>query len=123
VGEIFYLNLRENDLYGWESKKNKFLVKSIIKGIKNGDEFPPVSVHKTITNRFFISKIKKLDNGVIDGGHHRAIAHYKMKKLLKCELFDGEPALWFDYVHIKDIKLERDRIGYNFQKQKFPDYI
>jgi hypothetical protein len=123
MGKIVYLDLRKNDLYGWEHSKNKLLVNAIKRGIRKKDKFPAVSIYKTIENKFYISQEKILEEfDLVDGGHHRAIAHYQMKKPLKCEFVDEKTNCMENYIKIKDITLEKDELSYYLHKQMFPNY-
>jgi hypothetical protein len=103
--EIFYLDLHKNELYGWEPLKNKERIDSIVDGIRKNDNFPAVPVHRTIDNQFFLSKNILLESGLIDGGHHRAVAHYITRKPLKCKLIDGQPRAKEYYLLIRDIQI------------------
>jgi hypothetical protein len=109
--KIFYLDLHINELYGWEKYKGLDYVTQMIEGIKRGNNFPPVPVLRTNNGLFYLSFNTKIPDNIflVDGGHNRAIAHYRARKPLKCMLLEGEPPLIhekFFYVPIRDITVE-----------------
>lgn len=84
LGSIVYLNLEFVTLYGFENGNSDIVIDSIIKGIENGDEFPPVFVVRFPDNSYrIVAETDPLDDTNY-GGHHRAIAHYIAGKPLKC---------------------------------------
>jgi hypothetical protein len=110
MDKIFYLDWTKHELYGWEAKKSGSAVDAIIRGIERGDDFPPVTVHEGEKNKFYISPLREASNGYVDGGHHRALGHYELRKPLKCELIEGGP-IWPDEmcIPISDIIIVDDR--------------
>ncbi|OGJ13210.1 hypothetical protein A3K82_01395 [Candidatus Pacearchaeota archaeon RBG_19FT_COMBO_34_9] len=113
--EIFYIDLHRTEVLGWEKEKSKLVVKAIIRGIKKGDEFPPVPVQR-IKDRFFLGD-----------GHHRAIGHYLANKPLKCELcrqifHDYNPELDNSLFPIKETVLVKDEGEYEIYVKQDKNY-
>ncbi len=82
----------------------------MIEELRRGNNFPPVPVLRTNNGLFYLSVDTGLPNDpfIIDGGHNRAIAHYQVRKPLKCMLLEGEPRFADDkffYVPIRDITM------------------
>ncbi|MEK6898608.1 MAG: hypothetical protein AABW79_00750 [Nanoarchaeota archaeon] len=109
--EIFFLDWNVDLLFGFENRVLSEGIESIRKGIALGDKIPPVIVEtyynpilqefENITGivdctgapdiDFDKSRIYRLSDSVIhpktlvlDGGHHRAVAHYLERKPLPC---------------------------------------
>lgn len=92
------LDLHAVHLRGWERRKNQFTVESICHAIDAGDALPPVPVVLGKYRRFGLFGEKEtayyLDMDIlcspdaerVDGGHHRAVAHWIKKKPLLCTL-------------------------------------
>lgn len=115
-GTIFYLDWDENELYGWEDNKNSLLVESIMRGIELGDDFPSVSVHED-EDIYLLSPLG------FDGGHHRAIAHMRMRQPLKCKLLLGRsPISLRQYGPLSEITLVANRTHYELRRKNFPAY-
>ncbi len=121
---IFYLDWKLDELVGWEEEKSGLVIEALIRGIAAGAEFPPVAVHSISANRYCISPLRETPDGLLDGGHCRAIAHYRTGTPLKCESLDGLPPVpeaW--EVPISDIRLVDDSGQYEEHKARFPDYL
>ena len=85
-GKTINLDIEKTILYGTRSYVNGYIVDSIVKGIEAGDSFPPIFVSKNSDGSYNIGLLcDKLDTSNY-GGHHRAIAHMRAKKNLKCLL-------------------------------------
>lgn len=109
MGEIVYLNLNSITLWGWERRKSLSSIEKMIRSIYAGIDFPAVPIKK-LNNDEYSLVIYWPDVEEIDGGHHRAIAHYKSNVPLKCELVDwGSPVILGgnvrDKLDIKEIEL------------------
>jgi|TARA_Y100000310_G_C20685867_1_gene818939 hypothetical protein len=89
IKNLFYLDLRICTIYGYENQKSIQVIESMIKGIKVGDKFPPVKLFHVKNLEFSLSSYQYTqdieNNPVIDGGHHRVIAHYIEDTPLLCE--------------------------------------
>ncbi len=87
--EELFLDLHKVELYGWEKYKSKNLVYSLLEGIEQGDNFPPVSV-VSARDFYYLDQLifdRRFSQGkVLDGGHTRAYAHYILKKPLRCSI-------------------------------------
>jgi len=113
MGKIFQLDLHANELFGWEGEKSKLVVKAIIKGIRKGDEFPPVPIQEA-NGRFYLYNS---NDELVQGGHHRAIGHYLAHKPLTCELMPGEPTeSGLRLIPIREIVLGEDLGNYKLYK-------
>ena len=103
IGEEFYLDLRKERVYGIESPRNSLVVAVMCEGIKLGHSFP-------------IVQVESCDDGsyVLQGGHHRALAHYlervSMKCIVECRLKKED---YSDFILLDDIVLQDtlDRFG------------
>ena len=72
-----FLDLDKNELLGWEAEKEDLVVDAIIRGIDQGDQFPPVHVNRIGENRYCLDPCHEFqDTGISDGGHNRAVGHY-----------------------------------------------
>lgn len=95
--KIIHLDLTKNVLIGWEKEKSDLVVKSMVRGIDAGDNFPAVPIifyggAYYIFPRNIEKKIGADSDFIglcVDGGHHRAVAHFIYPKPLKCD-FLGE---------------------------------
>jgi hypothetical protein len=101
-----YLDLRIVTLYGWEQYKSDKVILEIQDSILNGNDFNAVKVEMIDETTFQIAK-EKLNNNRLDGGHHRAYAHYLANKKLKCIITKRIPQLT-ETIKIKDIILVPD---------------
>ena len=81
-----YLDLHEVDLYGWEKRKSAEKIKEMLEGIANGSVFPAVPVFETTFGVLLLDPKVKFQNGFLDGGHHRAVAHYIAQVPLRCDI-------------------------------------
>ncbi len=123
MGKILFLDWNKHTLYGWERKKSRSVVDAIIKGIEAGYEFPAVPVHQEDDSTYYLSPLRETDDGLADGGHHRAIGHYLSRKPLKCELLYGGPIFPDEMcIAIQDIKIVDDTGDYEERKKRFPGY-
>ena len=50
MGETIKIDLHKSELFGFEREKSRLVVMSIMKGIQEGDEFPPVPIMKKMEN-------------------------------------------------------------------------
>ena len=95
---IIYLDLQQENLYGWEHRKLEKDVSAYAQAARNGAEFPPVPVQRVedgyelLTNVFKARTPGKPSESQRDGGHRRSLGHYLAKMPLKVEVVD-EPAL------------------------------
>ncbi|MBI4919270.1 hypothetical protein HY837_05020 [archaeon] len=118
LGEIIELDLEQVDLLGFQEEVVEEVVNSIIKGIKQGGNFPPVFVTKVDEKTYTINCKQDPSDDSNRGGHHRALAHYKTKTRLKCLITAYNPAenLSRFSIHIKDCKLKKDPEWYKLIK-------
>ncbi len=72
--EVF-LDLVRDNLYGWETPQSKQRVDKYLEALKDGAMFPAVAAYE-VDNDFYLTPTIELPNGLPDGGHHRAIAHF-----------------------------------------------
>jgi hypothetical protein len=106
--EIFYLDLHKNQLFGFQPWAQEKHIEDILEGISLGGNFPAVPVYRTLDGKFYLALDKRREDkpSVVDGGHHRAIAHYQARKPLKCKRLEGEPpSAPGHYIPIRDITL------------------
>lgn len=87
----FFLDWKKSSLFGFQEEVCDLLVDSIIKGIKQGDDFPAVPVARSASDpeKFYLARKAYVDyssGSSIDGGHHRAVAHYIEQHPLKCKV-------------------------------------
>jgi hypothetical protein len=119
-----YLDWSKDQLLGWEPEKSVDVVEAIVRGIKAGADFPAVPIHKVSENVYCLSPLRETKDGLLDGGHCRAIAHYLTGNPLKCELLGGLPPVpeaW--EILIEEISLVPDSGQYAEHKKRFPNYL
>ncbi|MFH1358550.1 MAG: hypothetical protein ABIH37_01540 [archaeon] len=112
-GREIFLDLDKVRLYGSETDaKSEKVIRAIIIGIYMGDMFPPVPVCQTKDGEF------ELLRSNYGGGHHRALAHYRAKRPLRCTLVNtcnnGQKRTF-----IRDIEIVEDskaRVSYSLKK-------
>ena len=98
----FCLDLHENELCGYEPVKSRLVVLAMEEGVKLRMKFPLVAVIKVAKKKYNIV-------AWWEGGHDRALAHYRQCGQLRCFLEDGNP--WGGdkcYFPIKEIILSDD---------------
>jgi len=101
------INPREQTIFGYEDRKSIEKIVSIMMGIVNGDDIPPVRL--TSFNEGVTFRIDPIDS--TDGGHHRCLAAYLLNVGLDFEVNFGKRE---DYqtdkrlIKIKNIKLISD---------------
>jgi hypothetical protein len=125
--DIVNLDLRVVDLYGFEHRKNKEILESMIFGIENGDTFPPVPVKKISESVYWLSadildKNTYSNSTYLDGGHHRALAHYIVGEPLSCFLVDNAGPVDIKYrKKIQDLVLVSNELEFK-KRQRLKYY-
>jgi hypothetical protein len=115
--DVFYIDLNEFDIYGWENPRNLQLVESLVEAIEAGDDIPPVLVNPYGDKAYELGCFVDPDDPSNKGGHHRVIAYHKLGKPVKCKLASMES--WpssAERIHIRDIDLEDNMDHYEFVK-------
>jgi len=124
--EVF-LDLNKVRLYGYESGKSDKVIDAVVRGIEQGDVFPPVIVCQVTEDEYLILRP--------DGGHNRAVGHYIANKPLRCivrdiddptegyvpdqKVRDFVEADWPERVFIGDVELvDDDKIVANYEHRK-----
>ena len=123
--QLITLDLRQVDLHGWETEKDRRCIDAIIEGIKAGDEFPPVPVRKIDDRTYVLATgfcILVGDDERVDGGHHRALGHYLAGVPLKCELFPNFLGASIPKHPISKIVLVEKPELYERKKKEFSSY-
>jgi len=89
----FYLDLNKVTLLGWEPVKFYDTISDLVDSIEEGKEFLSVPVRKIDDSTYsLVYGVKdRKHKFMIDGGHHRALAHYIINVPLKCELHPHHP--------------------------------
>jgi hypothetical protein len=121
-GEIVEIDLNQEDLFGWESRKSDLVIDALVRAIESGAKIPPIYVYSTERGFFLAPAIEDTRVRLSDGGHNRAVAHFIAGKPLKAEvLYGGEP-YEYDPINIRDIQIVDDS-GQLARRQKFdPNY-
>lgn len=90
--EEIFLDLHKVPLYGWEKQKSRERIDRFVHGLQEGEVFPPVFVWKIRNQGYNLDK-RRADplRKLIDGGHHRAIAHYLTQKVLRAIITEEVP--------------------------------
>ena len=70
------LDLQEVDLYGWEAWQSRRKVRQFVKALEAGAIFPAVAVESVAEAGYYLVPRVTNDLDRVDGGHHRAVAHY-----------------------------------------------
>jgi hypothetical protein len=70
------LDLREVTLYGWESHQSRRKIRRYVKALEAGAVFPAVAVELVPEAGYFLVPRITNDMDRVDGGHHRALAHF-----------------------------------------------
>lgn len=121
------IDLSKVDLYGWELSKSKWKVENLVQKINEGIELPPVSAYFIDENTYqltrdFITNENRIK--IKDGGHSRALAHYKANKPLELVVIGEKSEVdmgSFLEVNVRDIKLNDTKEAYqrflNLQKR------
>ena len=97
-------------MYGWEKYKSDKVIDYLISRIEACDEFPAVCVEKIEDDVYYLSRsmYNGLDTSNLNGGHHRAVAHYIANKPLKCIFIKkANRDIW--RINIKDIIIHDDK--------------
>jgi len=120
-GGEFYLDLNKNRLNGDHNGVMTLDVGLMVEGVELGHDFPAVDVSLGSDGSY------RIEN-TLDGGHHRAVAHYIAGKPLKCNLVERDGSWWADetYVHdVRDSRLYSDCFPDIFMKDldRFPDDV
>ena len=90
MDEEIWLDLHAEILYGFQASVSEEIVDSIIKGIKLGDVFPDVTVYRNDDNSYALAQsVTDPKTPFHDGGHARAVAHFKEHQPLRCALIDA----------------------------------
>lgn len=84
MGEIIYLDLEKIVLYVLQPYANRFKLDAIMRGINEGDKFPPIFVSENPDGSYDLECIEDPLDDNNYAGHHRAVAHLEAKKPLKC---------------------------------------
>lgn len=132
VKEIVYLDLKINQILGYERPKVREIVDSLKRGILNQDSIPAVNV-------FFENGVYKLcsnfkteaNNGNLhhDGGHHRSIAYCELEIpmpvfIYGTEIYSMSPLfdLTIGYIPLEEIPIISNKQEYERKKEIFPNY-
>ena len=128
---LFYLDWSRQNILGWEKKKSRQAVESIIRGIELGDEFPEVFVYQINETDFSIvgaNYVRAKNRAIKDGGHTRSKAHSIVNKPLLCRKVKNRPYVMPGYfdpygtINIQDIILVDDLQAFLAKKELFPNY-
>jgi len=89
---ITEIDLGKVRIYCFERFRNAFVVANMIRGIENGDIFPPVPILGDVQGEYQLingctSRRENPKYLTREGGHHRTLAHYKTNKPLTVEVF------------------------------------
>jgi len=84
------LDLNKVELRVFEREVYDVIVDNMIKDIEVGNEFPPVPVYRIGENCYCLTPGLRDERGFVEGGHHRAVAHYIANKPLRCRLVYGK---------------------------------
>jgi hypothetical protein len=107
AGAVYYLDFRNNELYGWEERKSKSVVASIAEQILNGQDIPPVKVFQRSNGIYELSSA--------DGGHNRALAYFILRRSLPV-IFSESPLEEPTPVNVRKIKLVEDLYATKFDQ-------
>jgi len=99
-----FLNLHKYELLGWEDGRSLLLVKCMREGIRLGHKFPAVNIIPKKNHTYQI--LTDFSVGGDLGGHHRAIAHYKERFSLRCNLFNKTESFCYSKIPIRKITLQ-----------------
>ncbi len=123
LGEIVDLDLEKVNLLGFEECVEE-VVDSMIKGIRQGDKFPPVFVTKVNDSTYVLNCKQDPTDDSNRGGHNRAVAHYKTKTPLKCIITSCNPdeKLSRFPVNIRSCKSKSDPNWYELLKKEDKRY-
>ncbi len=133
IWEIFFIDLNKVDLIGWERIKSIEVIDYLVQRIYAGDEFPPVPVSQVDDTTFHLySYLAIRKNELVDGGHHRAVAHYIAGKPLKVVLYSRRKRIeeFVEYrtpqrvvlTNIRDIVLVNAPGSFGSLKAEDPNY-
>ncbi len=123
MGELLWLDLEQVTLYGHEDGNSEEKINSIMKGIDLGDVFPPVFVRIISEDKYRLYfHFDPFDNTNF-GGHHRAIAHYRKKKPLKCVVVGVDTRSERARRDVKDLTVEsRGEKYFQWLQKNYPRY-
>lgn len=127
-GNLFYLDLSSTPLYGFEREQNDLTLDALIKAIERNIVLPPVPVFEFEGNYYLSSSAKiQISFGgkyleLLDGGHHRAVAHFIAKKPLLCKLVNEELDT-LKRLPIQDNVIVDDDGEYKGRKCAFKNYL
>ena len=114
------LDLHEVELYGWERLKSRKLIDCIRVGVERGDRFDPLYVWKVSEVEYCLDvrRVNQENIDELDGGHHRAYAHWLAHRPLPVLVTEEIPKqellayLEHDYFPITDILMAEDHLDH-----------
>ncbi|PIN88952.1 hypothetical protein COU57_06825 [Candidatus Pacearchaeota archaeon CG10_big_fil_rev_8_21_14_0_10_32_14] len=125
---IVWLDLQKVKLLGYEDGHSDKVLDSLVRGIENGNSFPPVPVFKLDEKTYALHSGKKVSLKYsgrvfnhVDGGHHRSLAHFIAQANLKCEIIDEIPDM-IGLIPIDKMTIVDDAGEYQKRKAAFPEY-
>lgn len=83
-GEETFLDLSQKKLFCFQEYVDKGIISKMLGSIMAGKEFPPVGVVKINDDTYSLTILINSETGGIDGGHHRAYAHFVAEEKLRC---------------------------------------
>ena len=98
------LNLRNHVVYGFQVGVYKTNVDDIRGKIRKGQKFERVNLTQEGDNFYFTFLVDD-KTGRIDGGHHRAYAHFLEGRVLPVRIIDGKYRAIFSKFRIRDWSL------------------
>jgi len=108
-GEEIFLDLSRVELLCFQKCVDRSIVSNMLEGIMFKKEFSPVGVTKIDNNTYSLTILADPDSGFMDGGHHRAYAHYFAGEELRCLLVPSKyRALHKPQITVRDIKIQNN---------------
>lgn len=100
------LDLHKVKLYGFQRKVVRQSVEDIQRRIRNKENLPRVCVIAQNPTEYYMACLFEDGTGRIDGGHHRAYAHFIQFEPLPVKIVNARYIAHPPWILVSDIKLE-----------------